>query len=50
MNRTKEIILTNPAYHTMEHNGYINTDSTIADLCIGEIKIVIIKFNKEYFN
>lgn len=30
MNRTKEIeLLTNPAFHTMAHNGYINTEKLL---------------------
>ncbi len=45
MNRTKEIeLLKNPGFHTMKHNGYI-----IGACCIGE-NVVIVKFNKEYFN
>ncbi len=44
MNRTKEIILTNPGFHTMEHNGYI-----ISYVVLNE-NTILITYNKEYFN
>ena len=49
MERQKEItLLTNPAIHTMEHNGYIKNALIIED---GEnSKIIHIYYNKEYFN
>ncbi len=47
MNRTKEIILTNPGFHTMEHNGYIKSAIPLENF---DRYLVLIKFNKEYFN
>ncbi len=53
MNRTKEIILPNPGFHTMVHNGYIKSaiiiDESIINYCERK-NIINIKFNKEYFN
>ncbi len=51
MNRTKEIILTNPGFHTMEHNGYIISAITgiMRHDDIYE-NVAFIRFNKEYFN
>lgn len=59
MNKTKEIeLLTNATFHTMIHNGYIinafnlgkePNDEIIINGCIWK-EVIVIKFNKEYFN
>lgn len=44
MNRTKEILLTNPGYYTMCQNGYISGCDPINE------NTMLISYNKEYFN
>ena len=48
MNRTKEIqLIKNLGFWTMEHNGYIKDAIPLESF---DKYIVLIKFNKEYFN
>lgn len=49
MNRTNEItLLPNPAHHTLDHNGYVKSKIVIDDGYT--VKIILITYNKEYFN